>query len=114
MYLAVQGWRVANLPLVAELPPPPELFQLDPRRVVGLVIAPERLVNHRQQRQRRLRLPADVAYGDLTEVRAEIAAARRLCTRHGFAILDVTDRTIEASASEIISLLGDLGHGAAR
>ncbi len=38
MYLSVQGWTVANVPLVPQIPPPSELFEVDCRRVVGLVI----------------------------------------------------------------------------
>jgi regulator of PEP synthase PpsR (kinase-PPPase family) len=105
MYLAVQGWRVANLPLIAEVEPPPHLLQLDRRRVVGLTIEPERLILHRQRRQRRLGLPASVAYADLAAVTAEVESARRLCRRLGFAIVDVTDRTVEECASEIIALI---------
>lgn len=108
IYLAVQGWRVANLPLIAEIPPPPELPQLDRRRVIGLTIAPEQLILHRRQRQGRLGLPAKVAYADLEAVTAEVEAARRFCRQHGFAVIDVTDRTVEACASEVTALVADL------
>jgi regulator of PEP synthase PpsR (kinase-PPPase family) len=39
-------------------------------------------------------------------VRAEVDAARRFYRQHGFAVVDVTDRTIEERASEIIPLIG--------
>jgi regulator of PEP synthase PpsR (kinase-PPPase family) len=107
MYLAVQGWKVANLPLIGELPPPPELFQLAPRRVVGLTIAPAQLSLHRVRRQRLLGLPTDAAYAAPAAIAAEVAAARRLCRRHGFAVIDVTDRTIEDCAAEIMPLIGE-------
>jgi len=44
MYLAVLGWRVANVPLVLNLDPSPELFRLDPRRVIGLTMEAGQLV----------------------------------------------------------------------
>jgi regulator of PEP synthase PpsR (kinase-PPPase family) len=47
IYLSVRGWKVANVPLIPDIPPPPELFQVDPRRVVGLTIQPAQLVAHR-------------------------------------------------------------------
>ena len=48
IYLAYRGWRVSNVPLVAGVEPPPQLFQLPRRKVVGLTIKPERLVELRQ------------------------------------------------------------------
>src|SRR3990172_3333080 len=43
VYLSVLGWKVANLPVVLEIPAPPELYQLDPARVIGLNIDLDRL-----------------------------------------------------------------------
>jgi regulator of PEP synthase PpsR (kinase-PPPase family) len=106
MYLAIQGWKVANVPLVREAPVPDELFRLDPQRVVGLMIDPDRLALHRQRRSRRLHLPAGVAYADVDALDEEIIAARRLCRQHRFATIDVTDRPIEESANEVIALVG--------
>ena len=98
---------MANLPLIGEIPPPPALFQIGPRRVVGLTIAPDQLILHRVRRQRLLGLPMDAAYADLATIEAEVAAARRLCHQHGFAVVDVTDRTIEECATEIMPLIGE-------
>lgn len=44
VYLSVLGWKVANVPLIPEVPTPPELFSLDRRRVVGLTIDPDQLL----------------------------------------------------------------------
>lgn len=52
IYLSVLGWKVANVPLIREQSPPPALFEVDRRRVVGLVIEPGQLIAHRQWRQR--------------------------------------------------------------
>jgi regulator of PEP synthase PpsR (kinase-PPPase family) len=113
MYLAVQGWRVANLPLLREVPPPAALFQLDRRRVVGLTIDPAHLVAYRQWRGRRLGLPGTTAYADLAALADEVQAARRLCHRAGFAVIDISDKPIEESAGEVILLVTG-GHRPAR
>jgi regulator of PEP synthase PpsR (kinase-PPPase family) len=105
MYLSVLGWKVANVPLVMGLAPPPELFQLDPRRVVGLNIEPGQLLGHRQQRQRHLGAPGPTAYTDPATIYEEIEAARQVFKRGGFSTIDVTDKPIEASADEIIALI---------
>ncbi len=105
MYLSVLGWKVANVPLVAELSPPAELFQLDARRVIGLSIEPGQLLGHRQQRQRHLGAPGPTAYTDPAAIYEEMEAARRVFKQGGFSTIDVTDKPIEASADEIIALI---------
>lgn len=105
MYLSVQGWKVANVPLVKQVPPPPELFKLDPRRVIGLVIDPGLLMSHRQKRQNRLGIPLGATYTDLDDIYDEVEATRRVFRRGGFSVVDVTDKPIEESAEEVITLI---------
>lgn len=105
MYLSVLGWKVANVPLIMELSLPPELFQLDCRRVIGLSIQPGQLLIHRRQRQRRLGAPGPSAYTDPATIYEEIEAARQIFQRGGFSVIDVTDKPIETSADEIIELI---------
>jgi [pyruvate, water dikinase]-phosphate phosphotransferase / [pyruvate, water dikinase] kinase len=105
MYLSTLGWKVANYPLVMEVEPPSELFQLDPRRVVGLIIDPGQLVTHREQRQRRLGVSKKSAYTNPASLFEEGEAARKLYRRHGFATVNVTDKPIEESADDIIALI---------
>jgi regulator of PEP synthase PpsR (kinase-PPPase family) len=105
MYLSVLGWKVANVPLVMELAPPAELFQVDSLRVIGLSIEPGQLLGHRQQRQRHLGAPGPTAYTDPVAIYEEMEAARRVFKQGGFSTIDVTDKPIEASADEIIALI---------
>jgi hypothetical protein len=105
MYLAVLGWQVANVPLVPGIAPPPSLYELDPRRVIGLTIDPTRLVFHREQRRRRLGAPGLKAYTDPQAVYEEVETARQLCERGGFSVIDVTDKPIEASANQVIDMI---------
>ena len=105
MYLAVLGWKVANVPLVMQLPPPPELFQLDRHRVIGLTIDPGKLVSHRQQRQQRLGVPGPSNYSNPVKLFEEVEAADQIFRRGRFAVLDVTDKPIETSADDVIKLI---------
>jgi regulator of PEP synthase PpsR (kinase-PPPase family) len=105
VYLSVLGWKMANVPIVLEWPTPPELFQLDRRRVVGLTIDPDQLLMYREQRYRRMGALAPSAYVDPEKIRDEIQAALRIFHQHGFAVIDVTDKPIETSADEIIKLI---------
>ena len=105
MYLSVLGWKVANIPLVPEVPPPPELFKLDRHRVIGLTIRPDQLIVFREQRYRQLGVPVPMDYIDPRRLGAEVQAALRVFRRGRFAVIDVTDKPIETSADEIIKLI---------
>jgi regulator of PEP synthase PpsR (kinase-PPPase family) len=110
IYLAVLGWKVANVTLVPPLAPPPELLRLDRRRVVGLSIDPVQLVFHRRGRQRRLDLPLGSAYIDPEQVMAELAAAQAIFRHAGFRTIDVTDKAIEHIADEVLALTNPEPH----
>lgn len=105
MYLSVLGWRVANVPLIAELPPPPVLLEIDSRRVVGLTIEPGQLIAYRKWRQSRLGVGGPTSYTDPSHIYEEVEEVQRFCRKQGFAIVDVTDKPIESSADEVITLV---------
>lgn len=105
MYLSTLGWKVANVPLIPQLTPPPELFQANRRRVVGLDIKPEQLIAYRRRRQQRLGMSARTAYSDLDEITSELEFARRVFRQGQFKVIDITDRPIEESAEEIVTYI---------
>ena len=72
--------------------------------MIGLVATPERIVQIRQNRLLSLNAGNDSSYVDRDAVAEEIAASRRLCTRHSWPIIDVTRRSIEETAATIIGL----------
>ena len=110
-YLANRGVKAANVPLVPNLPLAPELFELH-CPVIGLTIDPRTLVEIRRHRVRAI-APGGVmghvdeannTYIDPIMVREEVVWARRLCTRHGWPVIDVSHRSIEETAAAIIEL----------
>jgi [pyruvate, water dikinase]-phosphate phosphotransferase / [pyruvate, water dikinase] kinase len=103
MYLATQGWKAANVPLVKGVSPPRELFGIDRRRVVGLTIEPGQLIGHRRARQQRLGTTASAAYTDPEMIFEEVEFAHEIFRQGQFAIVDVTDRPIEETAEEVIA-----------
>jgi [pyruvate, water dikinase]-phosphate phosphotransferase / [pyruvate, water dikinase] kinase len=105
LYLAVLGWKVANYPLVPGVPPPDELFSLDAHRVFGLTVEPGQLLQYRMHRQRRLGAPGASTYVDPQSVYDEVEEALKLFRRGRFTIIDMTDKTIELGADEIIRYL---------
>ena len=105
LYLASLGWKVANVPLVGGAPPP-ELFQLHRRRVVGLTIEPDQLLAHRRWRERRLKVSLSGSYSNPLKIREELDAARRVFLQGGFAVVDITNKPVEVSAREILEAVG--------
>ncbi len=102
IYLSILGWKVANVPLVPEVPPPARLFELDPARVLGLTIDLDQLLAHRRERSSRLGTGRHQPYADPERVQEELQMARQVFRRGGFQVLNVTDRTVEANADEVI------------
>ncbi len=106
MYLAHRGFLVANVPLVPEATPPEELFKVDPTKVVGLFIQPEKLIQIRRERLRILGLDADVSnYAQWERVEEELRFAKDIFRRVGCRTYDVTNRAIEETAQEVLDFL---------
>ena len=104
IYLANRGYKVANIPLVVESPPPDKLFQLEKPLVVGLTSSPERLVQIRRNRLLSLNEQKQTSYADAEAVAAEVKYARRMFADRGWPVIDVTRRSIEETAAAIITL----------
>ena len=107
IYMGMFGWKVANVPLVPGIDPPPELFIADPRRVFGLTTTPHYLIAQRNNRVKQLGLQADDNYITPRKVREELDYANRLFKRGGFKVFNITNKPIESTANEILTLLTD-------
>ncbi|MBD3756303.1 MAG: kinase/pyrophosphorylase [Gammaproteobacteria bacterium] len=105
IYLANRGIKAANVPLVPDIPVPEKLLDLKRPLVVGLVASPERIQQIR--RNRVLSLNSETyndTYVDRREIAREISLTRRLCAENGWPLIDVTRRSIEETAAEIMAL----------
>ena len=107
IYLANRGIKTANVPLVPGVPLPPTLEGLTRPLIVGLHASPERIVQIRQNRLLTLKSDAETPYVDPEAVAREITDSRRLCSRRGWPVIDVTRRSIEETAAAILDLLRD-------
>ncbi len=106
IYLANRGYRVANIPVVPEAPPPAHLFTLTRPLVVGLTTSPDRLIQIRRNRLLSLNERAETDYVAPDVVAREVAFARRLFADADVPVIDVTRRSIEETAAAVIGLLG--------
>jgi len=104
IYLANRGYKVANIPIVPQSPPPASLFDLKHPLIVGLTTNPERLIQIRRNRLLSLNQAPETDYVDGEAVNAELAFARRIFADRGWPVIDVTRRSIEESALAIVKL----------
>lgn len=102
MYLAYRGFRTANVPYVKGVPLPENLTKIDGPMIIGLTVSPDRLVQIRKNRLLSLNEQEETDYVDIDEVKKEIAEAKRFYLKHQWPIIDVTRRSVEETAANII------------
>jgi len=105
MYMAVMGWKVANIPYVPGVPMPQTLDQVDRRRVIALNINVEQLLSHRKMRQESLGTSDIYSYVSKQDVEDEIQIAQKYYIARGFSMINVSNKPIETSAEEIIEMI---------
>ncbi len=111
VYLSYHGWKVANFPLVTGVEPPAVLDHIASGRVVGLTVDRHVLQAVRRHRQGTLGPEAAPGYADLEALSRELVEARRLCDRRGWAVVDVTHRSVEEIAAEVVRIVAKASSG---
>jgi [pyruvate, water dikinase]-phosphate phosphotransferase / [pyruvate, water dikinase] kinase len=107
IYLGYLGYKAANVPLVKGIEPPPELFTVDPSKIVGLTIDAQRLSEIRGERIRWMR--GDRSYASLVEIYDELEYAAQVHRRLGCPVLEVSELSIEEISHRIIRLIEQRG-----
>ena len=81
--------------------------------MIGLTLEPAALIEIRRHRLKLISAGSDTGrvrqdtgdYVDEEAVRAELLWARRLCTRRGWPVIEVTRRSIEETAATVLQLM---------
>ncbi len=102
MILATKGFKVSNLPLVPESRLPQEIFEVDPDRLIGLIIDPDKLSDIREDRSKELGLMGESVYYNDTRIKTELEYAKEVYRDLDAKVIDVTNNTIEQTATEIV------------
>ncbi|MGE0763715.1 MAG: pyruvate, water dikinase regulatory protein [Bdellovibrionales bacterium] len=106
IFLSHKGWKVANIPLVVGTPPPEELFKVDQRKVVGLLIDSDSLMRIRRKRLEKFGQDPGSEYASLGHIQQEIEYAREIYKQNRrWPVFDVTDRALEETAAEIVRVV---------
>ncbi|RKD27627.1 hypothetical protein SAMN02745883_00460 [Caminicella sporogenes DSM 14501] len=109
MYLAHKNIKVANVPLVPEAPVPDELFEISPKKIIGLTANPIKLNEIRQERLKALGLNNNASYANLDRILEELDYAEKVMKKIGCAIIDVSNKAVEETAGIILDIMRENG-----
>lgn len=101
IYIAQEGYRVANVPLDLHTDPPKELYQVERTRLFGLMTTPDVLVGIRQRRLGNARTVA-ASYADPEVVARDLEDARALMRKLGAIVVHTENRAVEETAQEVL------------
>lgn len=105
LFLANKNLKVANLPLIPQAHIPKELWEVNPKKIVGLTNNPEILNKIRQERMKAYGLNPNTAYSDINKINEELTFANKLYEKLGCLVINVADLSIEETASIILQEL---------
>lgn len=101
-FLAHKRLKVANVPIVPEVNPPEELFEIDPNKCIGLKISPQHLNEIRKERVKALGLGDNATYASLERIHEELAFFDEIVKQIGCEVIDVSNKAIEETANIIL------------
>ena len=104
IYLANQGYKVANIPYV--LNQNLNLENINKKTlVIGLFATPERLQQIRTSRLQALKEERPTNYIDIDSLKKEIEEAKKICIKNQWSTIDVTKKSIEEIAATALEYL---------
>lgn len=97
--------KVANVPIIMDIKPPRQLFKVDKNKVIGLTVSADRLLEIRKARLERASFIAPPKYIDFDRIVKELDYSNHLFAVNGWPIINVTEKSVEETASEILRLM---------
>ena len=106
IFLSHKGWKVANIPLVLGATIPKQVFEIDQRKIVGLIIDMESLQRIRKNRLEKFGQDTGGEYASMSHIAQEIEYAHQLFKQNKkWPVFNVTERALEETASEIVRVV---------
>ena len=109
MYLANKNIKVANVPLVPEIPIPKEVFEINQKKIIGLTNTPEKLNQIRQERLKSLGLSSNANYAKFDRILQELDYSDKIMKIVGCPVIDVSNKAIEETAGIIMDIMKENG-----
>ena len=106
LFLANKNFKVANLPLVPDTHIPKEIYQIDPKKIIGLTNDISVLNEIRRERMISYGLNPDTSYSNVDAIKKELDSAQKLYDQLGCFVINVAHRSIEETAAIIMNHLG--------
>ncbi|MBW3599863.1 MAG: kinase/pyrophosphorylase [Planctomycetes bacterium] len=109
-YLAYRGVRAANVPLIPGHEPPPQLREIEPHKVIALVMNPHRLRSIREVRATHFaheEQDALDAYADPKQIAQDLRLTHALAEERDWRRVDVSYKSVEETAEEITRMIED-------
>jgi regulator of PEP synthase PpsR (kinase-PPPase family) len=100
-FLALKKYKVMNVPLMPEVTPPDELFDVDPKKCIGLKINSQSLNKIRKERLTQLGLKDTASYAKDERIKEELDYFHEVIDKIGCPVIDVSEKAIEETANEI-------------
>ncbi|MDR0921491.1 MAG: kinase/pyrophosphorylase [Lactobacillales bacterium] len=98
LYLANNNLKVANLPLIPEVPVAKEIFEIDPEKLIGLTTSISSLAEIRKKRIVSLGLTEGSSYTTTERIQEELNYANEIFEKLQCRVIDVENRSIEETA----------------
>ncbi|MEG0050638.1 MAG: pyruvate, water dikinase regulatory protein [Terrisporobacter sp.] len=109
MYLANRNIKVANIPLVPEIPIPKEVFEVNPKKIIGLTNSPEKLNEIRQARLKALGLSSSANYAKLDRILEELEYSDKIMKKLSCPVINVANKAIEETSGLILDIMKENG-----
>jgi len=105
IYLSYRGWKVANIAVVLDQPLPRELAAINKNKIIAFTVQPTRLQLIRLERKQKFRNAELNGYTDTDRIKTELYYGLDLYKKHGYPVLDVTYKSIEETATEVMRII---------
>lgn len=106
IFLSHKGWKVANIPLVVDQPLPEQLFKVDQRKIIGLIIDADSLSRIRRNRLEKFGQDPGGEYARMSYIDREIQYAQEIFKKNRrWPVFNVTERALEETATEITRII---------
>jgi regulator of PEP synthase PpsR (kinase-PPPase family) len=107
LFLAQRGFKAANIPIIDHQEINESVYNIPKEKIFGLVSNPERILSLRKERLKRMGIPFSSDYVIKESIEEEIEYSKEIFTKLGIHFIDVTDKSIEEVAADIISSINN-------
>ncbi|GLB46915.1 putative pyruvate, phosphate dikinase regulatory protein [Philodulcilactobacillus myokoensis] len=106
LYLANNNFKVANVPINPKIQLPDQVWDIDKNKIFGLTNTVKSLKKIRRERMRSYGMNLDTPYSNSKNIKAELEYAKNLYKKIGCRSINVSNKSIEETATIIMSKLG--------